>query len=208
MAAASQLARRAGPAIYITLAFHRSPLTRHCLGPEAWWPCGSSSHRGTVTACEGWVGQGSPVCPAQGGRQEAVVCSPLHGRKEEANWVASSTALEGTGRGGVPGLHTHRAVQQSQGTASRRASSGGQSGAQHHGQPEPAAPVSHCPVLPGAHSLPLVCNPRVAPPIPSLRAHQSSSPCWGHLCLLGSSGQHGSHSLSPPFPLLLGTKQD
>lgn len=34
MAAASQLARRAGPAIYITLAFHRSPLTRRCLGPR------------------------------------------------------------------------------------------------------------------------------------------------------------------------------
>lgn len=36
------LLARAGPAIYITLAFHRSPLTRHCLGPEAPWPLGSS----------------------------------------------------------------------------------------------------------------------------------------------------------------------
>lgn len=49
-----QFARRAGPAIYITLAFHRSPLTRHCLGPRPSGPRGSSSsHWRTGTVCEG-----------------------------------------------------------------------------------------------------------------------------------------------------------
>lgn len=59
MAAASQLACRAGPAIYITLAFHRSPLTRRCLGPRPGGPRGSWSHSGSEAACEA-LGLGSP----------------------------------------------------------------------------------------------------------------------------------------------------
>lgn len=70
----SQPARPPGsPAIYITLAFHRSPLTRHRLGPEARWPCGSSSHQGTETACEG---RGSPASRGAPGLGKSRACQP------------------------------------------------------------------------------------------------------------------------------------
>lgn len=93
MAAASQLARRAGPAIYITLAFHRSPLTRRCLGPEARWPQGSSSHPGTETACEGLARPGEPYDWGREGQQPPLSTGPeASGRKEEA-----------TGAGSLPG---------------------------------------------------------------------------------------------------------
>lgn len=59
MAAASQLACRAGPYIYITLAFHRSPLTQRCLRPRPGGP-EVPQPPGTVIACEGRRGLGSP----------------------------------------------------------------------------------------------------------------------------------------------------
>lgn len=85
MAAASQLACRAGPAIYITLAFHRSPLTRRCLGPRPGGPRGSWSHSGSEAACEA-LGLGSPG-PGEGqdssllwARPEAFLPGPHGGR--------------------------------------------------------------------------------------------------------------------------------
>jgi hypothetical protein len=79
MAAASQLACRAGPTIYITLAFHRSPLTRHCLGPRLGGPTIPRATTGTVTACEGQDSSVSQPPPCQ-----------LLRRKEKATWAGNS----------------------------------------------------------------------------------------------------------------------
>lgn len=60
MAAASQLACRAGPDIYITLAFHRSPLTRHCLGPRPGGPEVPGATRGMRQLVKTQPGPESP----------------------------------------------------------------------------------------------------------------------------------------------------
>lgn len=60
MATASQLACRAGPAIYITLAFHRSPLTRRCLGPRPGGPQVPGATRGLTVPVKAQPRLGSP----------------------------------------------------------------------------------------------------------------------------------------------------
>lgn len=82
MAAASQLACRAGPAIYITLAFHRSPLTRRCLGPRPGGPEVPGATRGLRQPMKPWawgalgLGKGkTAACSGLGLRPPS--CQPL-----------------------------------------------------------------------------------------------------------------------------------
>lgn len=210
MAAASQLARRAGPTIYITLAFHRSPLTRHCLGPEARWPCGSSSHQGTVTGCEGWVGQGSPVCPAQGESRawgKAGCCRLLSCPREEG---PGQSGDQQHSRGGDRQRRTSRASSPQDCPAGPEQSFQGQPAAAAraaHGTKgsQAWAPLSHCPILPG--HIPCPSLQSMSPPlISSLKANQRSSA--GSIFSARFQWAAWLPVPVPTFPSLLGARQD
>lgn len=75
MAAASQLACRAGPYIYITLAFHRSPLTQRCLRPRPGGP-EVPQPPATVIACEGPARPGEPWAWGRARQQPALGSGP------------------------------------------------------------------------------------------------------------------------------------
>lgn len=174
MAAASQLARRAGPAIYITLAFHRSPLTPRCLGPRPGGPRGSWRHPGTETGCEGparpgkpwaWEGRVSSLIWAQGLRPPP--CQPLMEGGGGHQGLAAPKREAGLE---FRGFQVRRAPQELQaellGTASSSCHSGDLGMAPKGGQTL-APDMPPCPTPPRTHSMPKVCNPHVPCPFPA-----------------------------------------
>lgn len=178
MAAASQLARRAGPAIYITLAFHRSPLTPRCLGPRPGGPRRSSSHSGTATACEGPARPGKPR--AWEGQVSSLIGAPPYQPLMEGGGGHGLGSSKERGRAGVLGLSsprgspraTSRAARDSQQLLPQRADGAAENWGWHQWAAKPQHKGCLCPTLPRTHSMPTVPSPH-APPAHSQPKSQS-----------------------------------
>lgn len=199
MAAASQLACRAGPTIYITLAFHRSPLTQRCLGPRPGGPEVPGATRGLrqpvkAQPCLGSPGTGegqdSSLLWAQGLRSPP--CQPL---MEEEGGLWGPAASKERGLSSQRGSPRTKYKQNFQGEPATATTAGTLSCAWYHRAGEPwqhkCLFAPRCP----EHILCPKTAIQVSPDQVQLESQSELSllrpsfpPC--------SSGQHGSNSWS------------
>lgn len=216
MAAASQLARRAGPAIYITLAFHRSPLTRRCLGPRPGGPEVPRATRELRQPVKARPGQGSPV-PGEGKGSSLIWAQdpgspPCQPPTEEGG---------GHGTGSFPGERTSRAFKSTRFPKHElQAELPGRAGSSHRGQTalRRAGHGTAGRLSPGTTDAPLphaalntfhAQSQRSTGPQPISSLRTNLRPFYrGHLFLPGSDGQCGSNSLSPSSTPTLGARHD
>lgn len=209
MAAASQLACRAGPSIYITLAFHRSPLTRRCLGPRPGGPEVPGATRGLrqpvkTQPCLGSPGPGegrdSSLLWALGPGPQASSLPASHGGRRRPLGAAASSERGLSQQRGPPRTQLQvefperaRSSHRSRKAKLQRAVRGAT------GQASPGIPDAAVPDAALNHWVPRDCNPGV--PRPGQLKSQSETFLLRSSFPPGSNGPRDSNSRSaPPQP--------